>query len=315
MIGYVLKINSTAGALAISRQGQLLYERGYGWLDRQHKVPTPPNAFFGIASCEKPITAAAVRKLAAEGKLNLDATVFSTLGIRPAGSIVDKRVNDITFEELLQHKAGWGGDIGDDLRKLAMAAGVRPPFTIPTLLAEVMTRPLESEPGKEYKYSNFGFDTLRYAVEFASHTAPGYYYQGSLLQKSTCREVGQPQQLPAIERPFHAVWNLREGGAIYASAKYMCAFMEEYWLTGKPRSRGNPLWVMYGSLDGSTAIMFWRVDGINIAAVFNGRNETKHAEIASALGEALNKVLADSPSRLSASTATNAPGGLKDTAR
>jgi CubicO group peptidase (beta-lactamase class C family) len=71
MIDFVRKINCTAGTLAITRRGRLLYERGYGWLDQQHKIAAPPNAYFGIASCEKPVTAAAVRKLAAEGKLNL----------------------------------------------------------------------------------------------------------------------------------------------------------------------------------------------------------------------------------------------------
>jgi len=291
MIGYVQKIQCTAGALAISRRGQLLYERGYGWLDQEHQVVAPANAYFGIASCEKPITAAAVRKLAAEGKLNLASPLFSTLGIHPAGSIVDRRVTNITFEEVLEHKAGWGGDIGNELARQAWAAGERPPFTIPTLLAQVMSRPLEKEPGKATNYSNFGFDTMRYVVEVESHTTPGIYYREKLLHRSSCQEVGQPWELPPSQQTNRAVWNLREGGPVYASVKYLCAFMEEYWQTGRPRNGGYGGWWMYGTMPGSTAIMVWRLDGINIAAVFNGRNGTKHEEIRAALEEVVNQVL------------------------
>jgi len=299
MISFVRKINTTAGTLAISRRGQLLYERGYGWLDQQHKYLAPPNAYFGIASCEKPITAAAVRKLAAEGKLSLDAPLFSTLGIHPAGSIVDRRVTNITFEEVLEHRAGWGGDIRDDLANAAWEAGVRPPYTIPVLLAQVMSRQLENEPGKVEKYSNFGFDTLRYVVTYESHVTPGVYFRDKLLQYSSCKEIGQPAELTPAQRTYRAVWNLNAGGPVFASAKYLCAFMDEYWLTGRPRGYGYPLWYMYGTLNGSTAIMVWRPDGINIAAVFNGRNETKHEDIQAALESVVTQVFNITPYRFS----------------
>lgn len=50
-------------------------------------------------------------------------------------------------------------------------------------------------------------------------------------------------------------------------------------LAGEPRDNGNPLWIMYGSLPGSTAIMVRRPDGTEIAALFNGRNSVTHDEI------------------------------------
>ena len=301
MLGFVKKINCTAGTLAISRQGRLLYERGYGWLDQEHTIAAPANAYFGIASCEKPITAAAVRKLAAEGKLNLDSPLFSTLGILPAGNVVDRRVTNITFEHVLEHKAGWGGDIGGELQRLAWTAGARPPFTIPMLLGLVMSRPLQSAPGTRTNYSNFGFDTLRYVVEFESGVAPGIYFRERLLQESSCQDVGQPGELTPDQQVNRAVWNLRAGGPVYASAKYLCAFMEEYWQTGRPRDRGYASWWMYGTYPGSTAIMVWRPDGINIAAVFNGRNGTTHAEIRSALENVVSQVFNESPYRFSTS--------------
>jgi hypothetical protein len=77
--------------------------------------------------------------------------------------------------------------------------------------------------------------------------------------------------------------------------------MEEYWQTGRPRDRGYATWWMYGTYPGSTAIMVWRPDGINIAAVFNGRNGTTHAEIRSALENVVSQVFNVSPYRFSTS--------------
>jgi CubicO group peptidase (beta-lactamase class C family) len=298
MTNCVKKIESTAGTLAISWHGRLLYERGYGWLDQQHTIPAPPNAYFGIASCEKPVTAAAVRKLAAEGMLNLDSPLFSTLGIEAAGKIIDRRVTNITFEQVLEHKAGWGGDIAGDLANAAWESGVRPPLTIPKLLAQVMSRKLVAEPGKTFKYSNFGFDTLRYVVTYESHLSPGDYFREKLLQKSACQEIGQPSELSWDQRSSRAVWNVNSGGPVYASAKYLCAFMDEYWMPGTPRGRGFGSWFMYGTMPASTTLMVWEPNGINIVASFNGRNSTKHEDIQKALEAALMKVFNESPDRL-----------------
>jgi hypothetical protein len=65
--------------------------------------------------------------------------------------------------------------------------------------------------------------------------------------------------------------------------------MRRYWLTGEPRDNGNPLWVMYGSLDGSTAIMVWRPDGTDIVALFNGRGSATHDEIRKDLEEVIER--------------------------
>ena len=286
MDDYVRKIGCTAGVLAVGKNEQLLYSRGYGWLDKERTLPAPANAYIGIASCEKPITAAAVRKLAREGKFSLNAPLFDTLGIRPAGKVVDARVNLITFEHVLEHKAGWGGDIRGELTAVAKSAGANPPFDVPKLLAYARSRPLVDEPGQVFKYSNFGFDTMRHVVWFMSKQSPGVYYREHLLQKSACKEIGEPIELPLLQRKFRAVWNLNDGGPIFASAQYLCHFMDEYWMSGNFRSSR----LMYGSLPGSTAIMIWRSDGINFVANFNGRNETKHDEIKTALEKVIDQI-------------------------
>ena len=62
MLDYRDRIGSSGAALAISRNGRLLYSRGYGWSDRERTVLTEPNTMMGIASCDKPIASAAARR-------------------------------------------------------------------------------------------------------------------------------------------------------------------------------------------------------------------------------------------------------------
>lgn len=286
MAQFVDKLNCSAGALAVSKEGRLLYARGYGWLDLEHSRPAPANVLIGIASCEKPITASAVRILAGKHKLKLDEPFFKTLDIQPRGTVEDPRVKSITVLNVLDHKSGWGSDIHDHLVKLAEASGMKPPWTMPILLRQVMGLRLEADPGKVFNYSNFGYDALRYLLEVKSGETPGSFFREKLLKKKS-QDVGQPGEAATEEVIGRRVWNVNDGGPVYASASYLTEFMREYWMSGQPRTGNGQVWVMYGSLDGSTALMLWRGDGLNVAALFNGRNETTHDAIKTALEQAL----------------------------
>ena len=69
-----------------------------------------PDTPMGVASCDKPWEEAAIHQLALHGRIDLNASVFRVLKIKPAGPVVDNRMYDITFNHLLEHKAGWQGE-------------------------------------------------------------------------------------------------------------------------------------------------------------------------------------------------------------
>src|SRR5687767_4736444 len=54
-------------AVAVLRDGKLMYARGFGYADVENRTPVQPDALFRIASISKPITSAAVMKLVEEG--------------------------------------------------------------------------------------------------------------------------------------------------------------------------------------------------------------------------------------------------------
>src|SRR5258707_15516660 len=56
-------------AIAVSRGGEVLWEEGFGWADRERHVQATPTMPFYIASVTKSVTATAVMYLTKRGKL------------------------------------------------------------------------------------------------------------------------------------------------------------------------------------------------------------------------------------------------------
>src|SRR4051812_34247043 len=103
------KYKFPGGAVAVMRDGRLIYARGFGYADVENKTPMQPDALFRIASVSKPITSAAIMKLVEDGKLALDdrvAPLIAHLTASP-GATIDPRWEQITIRQLLDHSGGW----------------------------------------------------------------------------------------------------------------------------------------------------------------------------------------------------------------
>ena len=82
MTDFVTKYHLPGAALAVARDGRLVYARGFGYADRDKKEPVEPNALFRIASVTKPLTSAAILQLVERGQLALDDKVFDVLELK-----------------------------------------------------------------------------------------------------------------------------------------------------------------------------------------------------------------------------------------
>ena len=156
-------------SLAVAKEGRLVFARGYGWADVENNRAVRQASRFNLASCSKPITAAAVLKLVDQGKLRLDDKVFVLLNdIKPLlRAKVDPRIREITIRQLLHHAGGLvrgHGPLPDIARRLQ----VELPITVAQATAFNLGKPLLFDPGRETKYSNLGFLVLRLVVEHAS---------------------------------------------------------------------------------------------------------------------------------------------------
>ena len=164
--------NVPGGALAVVKDRRLVYARGYGWADRDAKVPAQADSLFRIASVSKPITAVAVMKLVEAGKLDLDAKAFPLLNLQPAVASFhdpEPRLRDISIRQLLHHTGGWDRDKSFDpmfrSEQIARATNTAPPASAVNIIRYMLSHPLDFDPGRRYAYSNFGYCVLGRLIE------------------------------------------------------------------------------------------------------------------------------------------------------
>jgi len=188
--------NVPGGALAVARKGKLVYARGYGWADREAKVPAKPDSLFRIASLTKPITGVAVLKLGEEGKVSLDDAVFELLALDgrvPEGRTLDDRWKRITLRHLLHHTAGWDRDkSGDPMfksREISKSLGEEPPAPPAQIIRWMLGQPLDFDPGTRYAYSNFGYCLLGRVIEKVTGQTYEKFVQQSVLAPAGVRRM------------------------------------------------------------------------------------------------------------------------------
>jgi len=177
------------GAIAVVRDGKLIYARGFGYADLENKTPVQPDALFRIASVSKPITSAAIMKLVEEGKLTLDDRVALFIAyLAPApGATVDPRWEQITIRQLLDHTGGWdrakpnGFDPMFQSAAAAAAVNAPAPASAETVIRWMKGMPLDFNPGEKFAYSNFGYDILGRVIERASGMSYEAYVRARVL--------------------------------------------------------------------------------------------------------------------------------------
>ena len=178
-------------AVAVLRDGKLIYARGFGYADVENRTPVQPDALFRIASVSKPITSAAIMTLVDDGKLKLDDRVAPFIAhLTPApGATVDSRWEQITIRHLLNHTGGWdrnkptGGFDPMDRPSIAAAAVSAPaPATAETIIRYMKGMPLDFNPGEKHAYSNFAYIILGRVIERVSGMPYAEYVRARVLQ-------------------------------------------------------------------------------------------------------------------------------------
>jgi CubicO group peptidase (beta-lactamase class C family) len=174
MMERFVRDNDVPGAaLAVAKNGRLVYARGFGYADPSARAPVQPHALFRIASISKPITAAAILRLIEMGKLKLDDSAFDLLKLAPlAGREEDPRLKKVTIRELLQHTGGFDRAASFDPMfqpiKIAEAFRATPPAEPRQIIRYMMGVKLDFDPGSRYAYSNYGYCLLGRVIEEVS---------------------------------------------------------------------------------------------------------------------------------------------------
>lgn len=164
---YLSKYNYAGASLAISKDGKLVYRKGYGYADKEANTRVNTDHQFRVASLSKPITAVAIMKLVQEGKISLDSEVFGNgaiLGNSYGTKAYSAWVKEITVKHLLQNTAGGWRNFIDDA-----AFSVPKDYTTAQVINHALDNiPLVYKPGTHYHYSNTGFLMLGAIIEHVS---------------------------------------------------------------------------------------------------------------------------------------------------
>jgi len=144
---------TTPGAsVAVVRDGKILFSKGYGFANLEHRAPITPATVFDVASVSKQFAGLAVAMLVTEGRVKL------TDDIRKYIPEMGDVGHTITVGHLVHHTSGlrdWPGTLS--------LAGWRMDDVIAfdqILRMAYNQRSLNFVPGAEYTYSNTGYNLL-----------------------------------------------------------------------------------------------------------------------------------------------------------
>lgn len=172
-----------AGFLAVAQQRRLVHVAGFGGMD--------PRERYRVYSLSKAVTGLAIATLVQRGKVDLDAPISRYIGnaLKNAGSPADPRTAQITVRQTLFHMAGFPSNEHDDpinpsRGNYQLKVRDRDPRTWrkEDILPEIIRRPLDAEPGKEYRYSNAGYVVLGLVIEAASGKPYEAYCQEAVFR-------------------------------------------------------------------------------------------------------------------------------------
>lgn len=144
-------------AVAVAKEGKILWEEGFGWADRERRVPATEHTPYSLASISKPITATALMVLVERGKVDLDQPANVYLGDAKLRSYVWD-ASGATVRRLSNHTAG----LPLHYQFFYEDEGREPPSRDESIRRYgVLTAP----PGERYQYANFGYGVLDYIIE------------------------------------------------------------------------------------------------------------------------------------------------------
>jgi D-alanyl-D-alanine carboxypeptidase len=148
--------NIPGASLAVTKNGKLVYIKGFGKANANTGELVTPASRFRLASVSKTFTGVAILKLVQDGRLSLDAKVFGTGGVLASDygtAPYNTNLLNITVRHLLQNVSGsWGAATGGDV------IDQNPSYTYKQFFDWVInTRPNPNAPGTIYDYSNVNF--------------------------------------------------------------------------------------------------------------------------------------------------------------
>ncbi|MGB7093843.1 MAG: serine hydrolase, partial [Anaerolineales bacterium] len=202
--GYLEEHHIAGAAVAVVKDGELFFTKGYGYADLENGTPVDPErTVFKLASNSKPFTWTAVMQLVEQGKLDLDEDINTYLDFQ----IPDTYPEPITLGHLMAHTSGfeclYAEILAHDADEL-VPAGEWLASHIPARV-----RP----PGDLAGYANYNADLAGYIVARAAGVPYHRYIQENILDPLGMAYSSAQTPLPPELGPYQSVSYTYKDGA------------------------------------------------------------------------------------------------------
>lgn len=182
------------GVVVVVKDGQVLFEKGYGYSDVAKRKPVSADAtLFRPGSVSKLLTWTAVMQLVEQGKLDLDRDVNAYLDFK----IPPYEGKPVTLRNILTHTAGFE----ESARYIMSADPKGPPMPLDRLMRDTVPRRIFA-PGTTPAYSNYATALAGYIVARASGQSFDDYIDQHILRPLDMTRSSFRQPLPANLKPL-----------------------------------------------------------------------------------------------------------------
>ena len=213
--------------VAVAKGRVTVWEEGFGWADKENKVPADEHTLYSLASITKPITATGLMILKEQGKLELDKPVNDYLGEQKLKAWVGDQ-KDVTVRRVANHSSGLPLHCHffyeDD------------PYS-PPAFEETLRRygNIVTVPGERYRYCNLGYGVLDYIISRISGKSYPDFIREEVFQTlgmtSSYVNIGEEHEGQHAIRygpdghpiPFYD-FDHRGASAVYSSAHELLRF-------------------------------------------------------------------------------------------
>ncbi|MCE0453224.1 serine hydrolase [Brevibacillus sp. AF8] len=285
--------NAPGAAIAVAREGELLYEGTFGFRDREQQQPLSLDTVFGIASITKSFTCVAIMQLQEAGKLSVHDPVVKYLPEFRAGD--HELTARMTIHHFMTHTPGIApmpyldGAMRRSMENDPAVIGTKAEEelkTVPYLdtYEEVMEaiagfegKPL-SEPGGAFSYNNDAYGLLGAIIERVSNQTYEQYMATHILQPLgmnrtvfsvdeladqadvtilyTNKKIDDENQIIAAPI-WHDAPPMRAAGFLKSTVNDLLAYLEVFRLG----ATGNPTTILSADSVRQMLTPFARVDG------------------------------------------------------
>jgi CubicO group peptidase (beta-lactamase class C family) len=197
----IVREDGPGAAVLVAQNGNILFQRGYGLANVEHRVPVTPATKFRIGSISKQFVAAGILKLQEEGKLSLDDRLSKFIPDYPRG-------DEVTLHHLLRHTSGIRSYTG----KSNFFDTVQLPVKEEELISSFKNEPYDFDPGKKWSYNNSGYFLAGHIIRKVSGKSYGAFLKEKFFQPLGMTNTGVHEATAIIEDEAHGY--SYEGGTL-----------------------------------------------------------------------------------------------------